>query len=524
MLHVLALLACGLLSCGTTAPAPVQGELIFVRGGVVAPSHAAQGRSLPADRVLLTRAWQPGQRLSLGGLTATAPARAECVPLFHRELGDVRRLVAMGGAAPDTALAFSPAGDRLAVGTYLGEVLVLDAWSGAVLARRSLPEALVRAVVWSADGGALYVSEQSPDATVRALDPATLQDRWTVRLADIVGSSTPPAGQDLYGVYSLPAGFGLAVLPDGGLVVAATHGWGLPDGSRRNQAQVLVLSAQGAITARWPQAAAEVTLLHPVLDDDGQRVVVAVGHSSSLPPPDGLPVGGVQVLDLPDLTPSASAHAEPLQPWFTEARVWEALDLSKATDTLVMGLNDGRLQLRTLDGGLRAQVDGGAPVLAGDVPIHAGIGWALLHGDQAIYATSSTRIPWGAAAPDLRPPSAHPDQNTVHGVALDGQPAWSWTGEHELQGLTVSPDGDELVVGAGTRISDQRRDLYGALVFGLDDATASGQERLLTTCSAAGPVFFRHAVSADGRIALAQYPYQDTEGAMHGTYQLSVFR
>lgn len=517
---LLALLACA------DPPPPPSGEVIFVRDGVVIPDAGGEQRPLPGGRALRPLAWSPGQTVELGGLRGTAPAQAECLTLWQAPLGEVARLVAMQGV-PDTALAFSPGeGLLLAVGTAQGEVLVLDGWTGQQLARRRLPEALIRAVAWSPDGSLLYVAEQSPDATLRAVDPHTLADRWTLRLADLVGTSTPPAGEDLYGVYSLPAGYGLAVLPAGELLVAATHGWGDEQGQRRNQGQLLRIGADGRIAARWPDAPAEVTLLHPIVDAPGQRVAVAVGHSSSRPAPPGLPVGGVQVLALPDLSPVAAPVAAPLAPWFAEARVWEAMDLSAQDDALLMGLNDGRVQLWSLAGALRVEIAGGAPVLAGEVPIHVGIGWGLLHEQRAFYATSTTRIPWGAASPDLRPPSAHPDQNTLVAAGLDGARAWAWSGEHEIQGLSLSPDGDELVVGAGERAADARRDLYGALVFDArhGGAAGAGASPLRAFCPTQGPVFFRHAVTADGRVAVAEYPYADADGVQHGAYRVSVLR
>lgn len=515
-----------LLSCRSapTLPPLTTGEVVFVRDGLIvdaAEAPEAEARALPGGRWLISRAWSPAQPLTLGSETLQAPMQADCLTLWSLPLGDVSPLVSAGGQ-PDTALAFSPGDARwLAVGTLRGEVLVLDGWSGEVRARRRLPEALIRSLAWAEDGQTLYLAEQSPDAYVRALDPATLEDRWTYRLADHVESSTPPPGEDLYGVYSLPGGYGLAPFGDGELIVAASHGWGGFEGQRRNLAQVLRLGKDGSRKAAWPETAGEFTLTHPVLDPAQQRVMVAVGHSSATPAPAGMPVGGTQILSLPDLRPVLAVQPEPLAPWFSSASVWQAMGISTADDTVLLGLNDGRVLVYGLDGTLRAQAGGGPPVMAGDVPIHVGVGWAQLTGGSAIYLTSPTRIPWGAAAPELRPPAPHPDQNRVVRYSLDGGAGWSWQGEHELQGLSLSPDGDEILVGAGSRSSDQRRDLYGGLVF---DTRAGVERQQRAFCPTVGPVFFQHALSADGRLALAESPYLDGEGRIVGAWQVTVMR
>ncbi|MEL6342600.1 MAG: hypothetical protein AAFV53_05670, partial [Myxococcota bacterium] len=161
--------------------------MIFVRDGVIAPGGSS-GQALADGRRFIARDWSPGESVTIDGVTGAAPARAECVPLFHVDLGDVSRLVAMGGAAPNTALAFSPDdGARLAVGSYRGELLIVDGWTGAVQQRKRLAETMIKQVTWSADGQTLYAAEQSPDANLYALDPATLSPKWTLRLADIVG-------------------------------------------------------------------------------------------------------------------------------------------------------------------------------------------------------------------------------------------------------------------------------------------------------------------------------------------------
>ena len=107
---------------------------------------------------------------------------------------------------------------------------------------------------------------------------------------------------------------------------------------------------------------------------------------------------------------------------------------------------------------------------------------------------------------------------------LSGEVQWSWTGPQRIEGLTFAADGQHLLVGAGDRQTDDRRDLYGALVFSLADDERSGAERLEAFCQTEGPVFFRHALAQDGRVALAEHPYMDGSGAIRGAYRITVLR
>ena len=512
MLLLLLLAACAVPQLPRSGPT-------FVRGGVVLDRPSEGARALPDHQWLLDHPWSPGDSVQLDGGTLVAPERAECVPLFHRDLGTVDRRVAADGAAPDTALAFSPDGRWLAVGTYLGDVLVLDAWSGTVRARRRLAETMVKQVAWAPDGATLYAAEQSPDAYVHALDPVTLASRWTVRLADRVGTSAPPPADDLYGVYTLPAAYGLDVLPDGSLLVAAVHAWDVGDGKRRNASQILRIEPDGAVRAAWPAQPASITLMHPRVG--GDRVAVPVGRSATGPAPAGLPVGGVQVLSLPDLRPVAAETYDPLKPWYSEVFVWEAVDVD--AQTLLVGTEDGRLFRHDLATGQRVERDLGTPVLAGDVPVAANIGHAALVNEQAVAITAASSIPWGAADPALRPPAPHPEQNAVHVLDDHLRPVWTWRGPQVLQGLTVGPEGHTLVVGAGRRTSDDRRDLFGALVFDLD-GSGSGEDHLRAFCATAGPAFFRQAATADGRVAVVEVPWADPSGTVHGAYRVTVLR
>ena len=453
----------------------------------------------------------------MAGTELTAPQMAECVPLFHVDLGDVSKLVAMGGAAPDTALAFSPDGKHLAIGSYNGEILIVDGFNGRLIRKRKLAETMIKKLLWAPNGKVLFAAEQSPDAYVHVLEVKSLENIDRIRLADLVGTSAVPPGEDLYGVYTLPAAHGLQTAADG-LLVAAVHAWNTDEG-RQNASRLVFINSEGQSVASWPpDGAASVTLMNPRVM--GDKVAVPVGRSADGPAPD-LPVNGVQLLQLPGLEPIRTFQAEPLLPHYSQVFLWETVDLG--AEHLVMGATDGRVLVFPLAGGPPLTIDVGTPQILGGVPVVATLGHTALAGNTVLALTSESSIPFGAAAPDLRPPSLHPNENGLFAYGLEGTLRWTWRGAHAPQGMTISADGKTLVVGAGKRSSDDRRDLYGALVFDLT-GTGSGDERLQTVCSTQGPVFFRQAVNQHGLIAVTEFPTLAADGAVTGAYQVTVFR
>jgi class 3 adenylate cyclase/WD40 repeat protein len=98
----------------------------------------------------------------------------------------VRTTVAGDEDAPvEGAMAFSPDGRRLAVGTLGGVVTVLDSRTGSVLAQRQTDAAAVRVLRWSSDGTVLQ--EGGGDGVLRFLDPGRLEARTEVRVRPGVG-------------------------------------------------------------------------------------------------------------------------------------------------------------------------------------------------------------------------------------------------------------------------------------------------------------------------------------------------
>jgi len=511
--------ACG-TNENTTEPLRAS-EIAFVRGGLLTTS-SSEGTSLGAF-ALHELEWKPGESITLDGRAGVAPQEAACLPVYTVDLGDVSRLVALGGTSPDTALAWSPDHRLLAIGSYLGEVLVVDGWSGEVLSRRRLAESMVKQVAWSPSGDTLYAGEQSPDAFLHALDPQTLQSRWTVRLADEVGSSPAPDREDLYGVYTLPAAYALEVLPGGHLLVGATHAWDDQSGQRRNLGRLLRLDSDGNQLAAWPaEGPAPVTLSRFRTDLETGLLVVSVGGSSSETLPGGVPRGGLQILELDLLAPRASFVPEALAPHYTSTFIWEAIDVDGQNGKVLAGLADGRVFLWDLAGGPEVQLQVGTPRLAADVPIASSVGFGFFVGEGLVLATSGTTIPYGSSSTAARPPSAHPSENRLFHYRLDGSLAGTWAGPQQLNGLTPGPGTNSLLAGAGTRKSDTREDAFGALIFDGTQAEPLGPSPVF--CPTEGPVFFHLTATPDGRVAVSEHPWLQSDGAQGGRYRVTVLR
>jgi len=537
-------------ACANHEGATFDDEMVFVRGGVITPSteggalesdstHLIQG-----DRQFVEMNWSPQQEVEIGNFIGTAPDIPECRPLFHVELSELSTLTILSGTAPNSIVRFSPDGSKLAVGGHNGELVVVNGWSGEELARTRLSETAIKLLEWSNDGSVLYAAEQSPDAFLHALDPYTLDADWSFRLADYVDTSPMPAGEDRYGIYSLPAGYFLEVLPDGDIIIIGMHGWNLDDGTRANKSQLFRLNPEGEIKGRFPANAESVTFNYAAIHstESGGIIAINTGRSADGPPPEDLPIGAITVVDLESsndgvMNMLSSHHLAPLEPWFETAYMWQALDIHPEKGLLV-GLGDGRLLLfdQKLESANsptslstaepKLTLSGGTPIMAGAVPISTSIGFGRFVGDTMITTTADTNIPWGAASPELRPPTNHPGANTVRVHNLAGEALWYWQSDIRVQGLSVSDDESKAVVAAGFRPTDTRRDLYGAFVLDLTEPEngEGGSSRLLASCETPNPLFFQHEIQNDGRIAVIEYPYSDGEGSVIGQYRATVLR
>jgi hypothetical protein len=445
--------------------------------------------------------------LAACGPAPAPPATPGCERLFARELSPD----GLAGDGSDTRVAFSPDGERLAVGAAGGRLTLLDGRDGTLLAEHRLDETLVRALAFSADGAVLWVAEQSPDAFVHALDGRTLAARARYRLADDVESSPPPASDDPWGVYQLPAAYHLVPRVDGVVAVGA-HGWDTA-GGRRNASRVVALELAGADLrprAAWPASGAADAVFGATASA-GDTLAVAVRRSADGPAPAALPIDGVQRLRLPDLTEEAALRIPPW-PGFGSVFVWDALAVRSGG--LLVGTGDGRLV--AAGSGAPVVVDYAVPSVDAAVPVAASVGFLRADGEDVFTLTSRS---WTPGSPDgsAVPGAIHPEERAVAAWrwTSDGVSArWAWHGPYEPSGLALSAT--EVVVGAGAR-SDGRGDLFGFLRFPRVGAAPSA------VCATEGAVLGAPAVTPDGRVAIVEVP--SVQGAVRtGPYRVSVWR
>jgi hypothetical protein len=460
---------------------------------------------------VVERHWRPGERVD----GRPAPTVADCVPLFTVELDPVvARGVAAGGDAPEVALAFSPDGRWLAIGSATGSVRVVDAWTGAERARSQLAEAAVRHLVWSPDGAWLWVGERSPDAWVRRFAVDGLREVGRFRAADALGGGVWPSWDDPWGIYALPAITGLIAEGDGVIAVAA-RGWSV-DGQRRNASMIWRLDAE--VRVADAAFAEPIDAVLPAVAWDGDRLAVAVRRSADGPPQAAVSTSTALVFDRRSLDLRGQVVLPAWSEAFPQVFVGEAIAIDPRG--IWLGTADGRVVFADPDtGAIRAVGTLGVPLDATATPLAAPVGWLAPWGDALAVVTTRAFVPVGTERPEARPVSLHPAENSLW--MLDPTtlvPQWQWQGPHALQGMAVR--GGALAVGAGGREGDRRRDLFGALFF---DAGRGPDDRVAANCGASAPLFFRFAVAEDGRIAAAEVPFR-TEDGVAGAYRVRVWR
>jgi hypothetical protein len=436
-----------------------------------------------------------------------------------------------GGILPDTCVRFAPDGRLLAVGTFLGRILVVDVYSGETLWEKKVSEGMVKAVAFTADGATLVFGEQSVDSFIFGVDARTGEEHWRYRLADDIESSPPPPRDDRFAIYELPGCYDLRPLADGDMLALGVHSWGdwRNAGPMRRLSRVYRFAPDG--TLRWAFPAdgpLPKTLVVMDADPEGRRVAMLAAEDG-LDAPEGSPYPPRSLYSLDGATGVfVGAHAfAPLEPHFTRVDVWRSLSVGPGGALASVGLYDGRsflFDLGTLDA--RHVFDFGTPVTMGGIPVAASATYTHIGPDSTAYfQTGVSSVPQGSRENKVSAlPGPHPNANTITAVGPDGAPVWRYRSGHHYQGFRTSADGRWLATCAEKDDPERGRD-SGLILFDTR-RPGGGSAKFVWHFQVEGQAFFNFDISPDGAaLALPEAPALDPATSMlSGKYRIHVIR
>jgi len=460
-----------------------------------------------------------------------APSHALAPYLIRKvPLGDVG-YYARAGLQADTSVQFSPDSRLLAIGTLLGEVQVMDVYSGKTLWRKRIAEGMVKEAVFSRDGTAVYYGEQSPDGFLYAADARTGNELWKFRLAKDLESSAPPAKGNIWGIYELPGFYRLVPTSDGGVVALGVHSWGdwSKAGGMRRLSRVYRFSRDGKVLWAFPaDKPAAMTFAYMDADAGGRRVVVLTGEVAGGAPADSaLRPGSMCCLDGASGRLVGTHVFEPLKPFFDKVLFWQSVSVSPSGEKAAIGLHDGRAYIFDLDT-LKPDFSFrfGTPVLISGIPVCATATYTHIAPGGAVYfQTGNSSVPSGAGEDASRqPPGPHPNANSITAVGRDGRVAWRYHSGHQYQNFWTSGDGRWMITSVQRTLGAAGWD-SGVMLF--DTArSGGGAAKFVYYYQVEGLSFFRAAISGDGAaIAVVEVPCEDPQSkTLRGTYQVHVIR
>jgi outer membrane protein assembly factor BamB len=433
---------------------------------------------------------------------------------------------------PDTALAFSPDSQRLAIGSAAGELrvcLILPATgekAPPACFQQSVAEGIAKSLAFSADGSVLVVGEQSPDGFVRGLDAADGKELWRFRLADDLGTSR--AGPDLpFPLYQFPGAYRILALSGGDVLVLGLHSWQPDAATRAARSRVYRFDAKtGALRWRYPaDKPEERNMTWMDATSDGKRVVMTktmpgAGQADSKD-------GSLDVVAL-DADGHETGHLTlpPLEPHFNSIFFWQALSIGGDGASALLGVDDGRLWALNLDGEGRMterwRMDLGIPRRVGGMDVHCSIGWTL-SGQRGFFAElDRSWEKFGAGANTGLPQDLHPEAASIQAFdPADPRPQrlWRYDVDGRPQGLWQSPDQRWLAFACekpeGTDARGRKLPPdYGVMMFDLS-RRGTGAQKLTYRQATEGPLSFAGLFSPNSRFLAV------TEGPRPGADRLS---
>ena len=546
---------------------PLKGVVIFTRGGIVLeleerlkitnppnslPSlviHEVPGSSeevslswIDDQRALASYDWKPQTDYhitfrwvagSLFEVNTTAPLK----PLPYRirtvELEDSLSLLEnLQRPAKPTTIAFSPDGEKLAVGTDAGHLAVINPLTGDRIWKTRISEGYAKHAAFSPNGKRFYIGEQSADGFIYAYDLSATKPMllWKYRMAEDIDTSAPQNPEDVYAWVQYPGPYRISTTEAGDLFVAGNHSW-TKDGIALKKAQLYRFDGEtGTLKWKWPpNQTLPMTISWFDYSRDAKTVALLTYIRGSRET-GGFRSGTLYVIN-GETGEAAWEHTfDPLTPYFEEVTFWRGVGASPDGGFINVTTDDGRAFIFNATPepkGIKPlwNTNLTTPLEVSGIPIIATNGTIGATNDFALFVTGDTFIPYHLQQGAQRPPSAHPNGMTLFAYAWSGEKVWQWTLESMPQGLQVDGTGRYAAISVSKRGGNVEEQLHGVSVFDLT-AKGGGLSKYLYTYRTEGQLpYDTIGISADGRfIALIEMPITMPDETVRGGNRVHIIR
>ena len=550
----LAFLICIIVPIYATHGAEIQhDDITFTRQGVVIETRTdptmrfqAQVQSdmglvpvkvLPIDddRLFLQFAWQPATsyQIRIDSLNLEGHHVSPLKPSAYRvrmiELDSMLSLLAnrKRPAIPST-VAFSPAGNQLAIATDAGHLTIVNPLTGAKNWTTRISEGYAKHATFNPDGTRFYIGEQSAEGLIYAYNltgdkPALL---WKYPTADDIDTSQPKDSNDVYGWVQYPGAYRIAATPDDNLLVAANHSW-TKDGKNLKKAQFYRFDGTtGKVKWKWPSDRA-VPMIIKWFDysQDGKTVVLVcdsgITQGSSRYKP-----GTLYVIEGETGTDRWSYTFDPLTPYYKAVTFWRGVSISPDGRWINVSTDDGRafiFDASTSD--MRWKGDLTTPLEVSGVPITATAGTIGSTDGVALFVTGDSYIPYHLQKGAQQPSSAHPNGMTLFAYTWMGEKSWAWKLGNMPQGLRIDDAGQYAIISLSKFSRTAEEQLHGVSVFDLR-TKGSGLSKYLYTYRTVGQLSYDTIdISADGGlIAVIETPIVMSDETVRGKNRVHIFQ
>ncbi len=436
-----------------------------------------------------------------------------------------------GGSQPDANVRFSPDGTRIAIGTFLGQIVVTDIYTGNVLLKKKIAEGLIKHLDFSPDGKTLYFGEQSVDAFVIAMDIKSGEILWKYRMANDLKTSPPPAKDDLWGIYRLPGCYRLKTLNNGDILVLGIHSWGdIRDIHGMNRlSRIYRFSPKGKLKWSFPKhEGMPLSMIYMDSDSAGRRIAILTGYSGKNCPTNyEYKPGSLLVLNGKNGFLAGKHIFKPFQPHFQMIGFWQSISVNPLGNMASIGMRDGRTFVFNLDDVTPIKVFYfGTPIMISNVPVSASATYTHLAADGSVYfQTGNSSVPHlNSMQTVVAPPGPHPNANTINVVDEKGDIMWRFKSGHVYQNFWTSMDGRWVLTSVKKEDPVTGRE-SGAMLFDTH-RPGGGSSKIVFYYQVKGISFFHADIARDGSaFAIIEVPYKDPKtGKLVGTYQVHVVR